>query len=335
MKLEIGQLERRIQAGLIRKQTKGDLSIYSYTEKCTFEMAWDKYTERSRGLILDFTGKVVALPFSKFWNVGEKCCPALPKRASFKAYSKIDGSLGIIFHHGGRWRVATRGSFDNDYTRWAEANMPDLSNFPTYWTVMAEICMPSDLDGMPRAVKHEPGLYYLGATDLYQINGVNDGDVCPSTSAHLWKGPIAESLLGAWSIDQLVRNAKHSAGIEGWVIRFDNGLRVKIKTAWYLQLFRAVSCLNEKHLKELMEKVGINECLQSFPEELREEAEALATEIRDRFEARREQIMKAFVENYHADRKTFALRILNHPERSYLFLIYDGKSIDSKLLEAC
>jgi len=334
MKFEIEQLERRIQAGFIRKQTKGDLSIYSYTEKCTFEMAWDKYTEWSRGLILDTTGKVIALPFKKFFNIGEKCCPSLPN-LSFEAYNKIDGSLGIWFNYNGLWQVATRGSFDNDYTKWAEENKPDLSDFPIHWTVLTEICMPLGLDGMPRAVNHNPGIYYLGATDLYQINGLNDGDICPNTSAHLWKGPVAESLPNAVSIDQLVHNAKHQKGIEGWVVRYRNGLRIKIKTSWYLELFRAISNLTEKNIKSLMAQQGLDEWLKVFPEELKDEAQAIYDEIQSRFVSRRESIMKNFVENYHLDRKTFALRINQHPDRSYMFMLYDGKDIDTRLLQDC
>jgi RNA ligase len=341
------QLERRVAEGWLRRQRSGNLQIFNYTEATQYGRKWDKYTRACRGLILDAEYNLVALPFEKFFNVGEADCPALPegREVSFEAYEKVDGSLGIWFFHEGEWRVATRGSFDNDYTAWAYQHRPDLTNFPMHWTVMTEICMPADLDGMPRAVKHEPGVYYLGATDLYSIQGLNNGDVCPSTTVHLWKGPIAGLLPDAASIDELTHKAKHHKGTEGWVIRYRTGLRVKVKTAWYLQIFRAISTLNEKHVKELMLKAGLDEWLKDFPEELQDEARAIYDGIQGRFVTRREAIMRDFARlqsesfsmsrDYRENRKAFALAVKDHGEKSYLFALYDGNTIDAKLLAEC
>ena len=42
--------------------------------------------------------------------------PDLP----FETMEKLDGSLIIIFHHNGRWRTATKGSFTSSQAQWAE-----------------------------------------------------------------------------------------------------------------------------------------------------------------------------------------------------------------------
>jgi hypothetical protein len=102
-----------------------------------------------------------------------------------------------------------------------------------------------------------------------------------------------------------------------------------------LQLFRAISSLNEKHVKELMLKAGLNEWLEVFPEELRDEAQAIYDEIQARFTTRRERIMKDFAAFWSPDRKTFALSVVNNPERSFLFRLYDKQDIDTKLLLDC
>lgn len=336
------QLERRVEEGWLRRQTDGDtgLQIFNYTEATQYGRKWDKYTLACRGLVLDSDYNLVAKPFPKFFNLGEPDCPALPEGADvgFEAFEKIDGSLGIWFFHDGRWRVVTRGSFQNEYVEWAVANAPDLSTFPTHYTILSEICMPSDLDGMPRAVKHEPGIYYLGATDLHSMVDLN-----PGTTAHMWRGPTAK-IHEAASVDELTHRAKRREGMEGWVVRYHNGLRVKIKTSWYLHIFRAISALNEKHVKELMLKAGLDEWLKDFPEELQDEARAIYDGIQARFVTRRDVIIKDFarinaettkMRDHRENRKAFALAVRNHPEKSYLFQLYDGLKIDARLLEEC
>ena len=60
----------------------------------------------ARGVILDPEAKrVVASPFPKFFNVGEKAdsIPNLP----FETFEKLDGSLIILFYHKGEWRTSS------------------------------------------------------------------------------------------------------------------------------------------------------------------------------------------------------------------------------------
>ena len=68
---------------------------------------------------------VRATPFPKLFNYGEFGI-ALPD-APFEVFDKLDGSLGIVFHDGARWRVVTKGAFDSAQARWAQvgAATPD------------------------------------------------------------------------------------------------------------------------------------------------------------------------------------------------------------------
>lgn len=332
------QLERRVPA-LIRKSTRGGLSIYNYTEECQYGRMWDKYTCMSRGLILDADGRVVAKPFPKFFNLGEPSCPALPNEP-YDVFEKVDGSLGIWYFFEDRWRVATRGSLENDYTVYAEQFAPLLTDMPKHWTVMTEICMPADLDGMARAVKHESGIHILGA-----VNRLSFDDIDPRIAREYWPGKLGAKWEGNEPIDHFLNRAKHEEGTEGWVVRFQSGLRVKIKTTWYLHIFRAISDLTEKHIRELMIHAGLDEWLKDFPEELQEEAKSIYDGIQTRFVARREVIMRDFarinaeatsmLRDFRENRKAFALAVKDHPEKSFLFTLYDGQNIDRRLLEEC
>jgi hypothetical protein len=39
--------------------------------------------------------------------------------------------------------------------------------------------------------------------------------------------------------------------------------------------------------------------------------------------------------DYRENRKAFALAVKDHGEKSYLFALYDGNTIDAKLLAEC
>lgn len=94
-----------------QKHPTGDLYIFNYTHKCQADGTWDDVTKMCRGLITDGSGKVVARPFDKFFNQSEN---GEPHQGLFKAYDKMDGSLGIMYPLDGKLYIATRGSFTSD-----------------------------------------------------------------------------------------------------------------------------------------------------------------------------------------------------------------------------
>src|SRR4030095_2830850 len=66
--------EEYVVAGLLRtdRTDDGRLAIYTYTDQCVYENAWDEVTRNSRGHIFDLqTGECVAWAFPKFFNLGE------------------------------------------------------------------------------------------------------------------------------------------------------------------------------------------------------------------------------------------------------------------------
>lgn len=64
--------EKLVESKYLNKKESGDLVLYNYSEACTYEKYWNKYTMESRGLILNkVTGETVARPFSKFMNATE------------------------------------------------------------------------------------------------------------------------------------------------------------------------------------------------------------------------------------------------------------------------
>jgi RNA ligase len=107
--------------GLVKEHVGHDgLRLYCYSESCIYERKWNDASLMARGLILDPDSKrVVAIPFTKFFNVGERAdsIPDLP----LETFEKLDGNLIFIFHHKGEWRCATKGSLGSEQAKWAAA----------------------------------------------------------------------------------------------------------------------------------------------------------------------------------------------------------------------
>ena len=73
----------------------------------------DPLVRQCRGLIVDEADgyRVVSRSFDKFWNHGEAHADAIDF-ATATVQEKLDGSLCVLYHHDGAWRVQTSGSAD-------------------------------------------------------------------------------------------------------------------------------------------------------------------------------------------------------------------------------
>jgi RNA ligase len=249
---------------LIHEQPGPDgLRLYVYTSRCVYETAWDFFTTAARGLILDTVSRrVVATPFPKFFNLGEhaQAIPDLP----FETFEKLDGSLIIIFHHAGRWRAATKGAFDSNQAKWAQARLDeaDLCSLVPGTTYLAEATYPEN-----RIVVRydEPALVLLAA---YGEDGMElDFDtVREAAGPPGWR--VAERHGFASIAELLHRAASLPRTREGFVMRFDNGLRLKVKGSEYRRIHAAISGVTPL---ALWEAIAAGDDMQTIRRDLPEE----------------------------------------------------------------
>lgn len=231
-------LERARGLGFVHRRinSAAGLQLFIYTPRCVYEDGWDEFTVMARGLIVDeAAGQVVATPFPKFFNVGERRgeVPDLP----FEAFEKLDGSLIIAFHHAGRWRAATKGAFDSEQAAWAQTRLDaaELSPLAPGTTYLLEAVYPEN-----RIVVRypEPALVMLAAYDGDGRELTYD-EVLVTCQALGWR---AARRHGFASIADMVG---HAAALprddEGFVIRFSNGLRLKLKGAEYRRIHALIS----------------------------------------------------------------------------------------------
>ena len=242
------------------------LTIWNYSEKVQYDNLWDDITTQTRGLVTDDKGNIVARPFTKFFNDSEKRHTPTP---DFDVYEKMDGSLGILFYYEGEWVLATRGSFTSDQAvkGFEMLQKYDYQKLHKDYTYLFEIIYKEnrivvqypyedlillgmihtetgyevDLYGEGNDVRLKNLITNLGFKVVRKYDGINDYSIL--------KGMIKD--------DE-----------EGFVVKFSNGDRVKIKGEEYLKLHKLITSVSTTAIWEMMsEGRDVLELLKEVPDE--------------------------------------------------------------------
>ncbi len=303
---------------LVSEQIGEDgLLLYCYTESCVYDRQWSDITLIARGLILDtYRETVAATPFPKFFNIGEgsTTVPDL----SFETFEKLDGSLIILWHHNGRWRAATKGSFRSSQAQWAAAKIAraDLSALTIGTTYLAEAIYPEN-----RIVVHydDEALVMLAA---YEEDGSEIGyDALQETAAHLgWRCAKRHSFN---AVSDLVIHAKGlPPSEEGFVLRFSDGLRLKVKGDEYRRIHALVSRLTPLAMWEALEAGDDMEAIRKqLPEEFWEDFDAITKVLGCQVARLAEAVQRAAAPLADLSDKEVGLQLAEFPEdvRTFIF----------------
>lgn len=298
-----------------------------------------------RGLVLHAdTHEVVAKSFPRFFNWGEVADEMeLFDFSDFSVHSKEDGSLVLLYHFAGEWRVNTRGSFAGDPMQhqtfsWAEAIAKAIGvplaeldgKLNCDYTYVGEFCSPWN-----KVVRKydKPTFYLLSAFDRKTLAEVGIEECDEIAQSLGWLRPIRYDFSSIDEIqDWLREQSANDATFEGVVIRDSKNARWKIKSATYLGLHRLKGddVWNPKHLLPFILAGEEEELLLYFPE------------IRDRFFELKSQILEEYCRLVEAwgdyrhieDQKEFALTIKGERFSSLLFQVRKehGKEQTSKHL---
>ncbi len=280
MKYDLSEFEKLVDSGHIRKVETADLVLYNYTDKTTYDRHWNEYTMAARGIIFEkSTGKLIAKPFPKFFNLGEMPETQLLNLPDqpYTVAEKLDGSLGIIYHYGNEWHVATRGSFSSTQ---AVKGLGMLTKYkmrmiPTNWTLLVEIIYPDNKIVVDYGSAEELvllGVYNSERQEEYQIalsgiTGMRDASKYDYTIEEM------AALQAILPKDQ-----------EGFVVRFDNGLRVKIKGKEYMRIAKMISTMSPLSFWESMVDGVVNkDYLIQLPEEFRPDFEPIIAELEEQY----------------------------------------------------
>jgi RNA ligase len=213
-------------------------SLFVYSPRAVYERMWTPFVLMARGLILhEASRRVIATPLPKFFNVGEGEGDLRLPPGPFEVFEKLDGSLAIIHHFDGIWRAATKGAFDSDQARWTEARLAaqDVSVLIPGITYLAEYTGP---DNVVVVRYPETALVLLTA---YLADGTEmDTPGIEATAAALgWRTPKRHAF-GSFA-DLALHAAALPRDQEGYVIRWQDGTRLKLKGAEYRRIHALIS----------------------------------------------------------------------------------------------
>ncbi len=328
MKIPLQDLQIRIvqKYVAVQKHPTEELYIYNYTPKAQYEKLWDEITLQCRGLILDALGEIVVRPFRKFFNLEEHLPLEIPHEP-FEVYEKMDGSLGILYWVNAEPFIASRGSFISDqarkatqllYTKYA-ASIPLLQRGVTY---LFEIIYPENRIVVDYGQKEELVLLALMDNET--------GLDLPLQEVGF---PLVKRYDGLKDIKTLKQLALYNQ--EGFVLKFESSLRIKVKFEEYVRLHRILTGVSNQLIWEMLKNnTPLDAILERVPDEFYNWVKHTREKLIKEFEAVEEPCKKDF--KVLEDRKSTALYFLTCPYPSILFSMLDGheyRSIIWKLIK--
>lgn len=279
-------------------QRKDGLILFDYNKTCTFAFDWDTITINGRGIVFEeSTGKLVARPYSKFWNMEELFFEnALTDRArllpieyqpnftgKFRVLEKADGSCAIVYFYNGEWRVNTRGSFNSDQAVWGKKYLD--SNIKTELmnrehTYIFEAIYPDNRIVINYGDKEALVLTGIIDTQTGDEFGVEYLEAeCAKIGCEMVKVLVFDKFEDLFTVrDTLTVNE------EGFVITFDNGYKCKLKGAAYCAVHKKMNNLTPLAFWNAFDVESFKmpeSFLGELPEEFRDSVDEL-TEITER-----------------------------------------------------
>ena len=339
MKINKEKLEEEIKKRNItkRKHPKYPLYVLNYSPECTYSKKWNKITKKCRGLIIDNDYNIIARPFKKFFNyqelIKDNKLGTIPKNNNFIIQEKIDGSLIILFNWQNEWLISTRGSFESEQVKYTKKyllpkyNLDKLDNNITY---LLETVYPQNRIVVDYGKKES--LYLLSGIETQTGKELNNKEllkICSETNFN------KVSTYSFNNINDILSYMKKNKGDnqEGYVLKWENGFRIKLKYEKYCELHKIITGLNPKSIwQSLLDNTYI-EYEKSIPEELFDYFNSIRLDLQKKFE----QIYYDSYEYYNniyspeKSRKELAEQFKNYKYPNILFSILDNKDFSKNI----
>ena len=311
---------------------------YMIAAEGTFDDAWSR---ECRGIVFDNkTGAVIGRPLHKFFNVNERESTRVENLDWSKVtrvMDKRDGSMihTVITEQG--IRLKSKKTFTSEVALAAEEWMHAQENKNVLrlahhlasldctaifeWTAPdarivlhypePELQLLHVRDNMTGEYHTFEDVFYLGVRfNVKVVDPVND----------FWND-------GKLDIAKMLDTAQTIEGIEGWVIQFENGEMVKLKTQWYLKRHRAMTFLRERDIAQLVLDEGLDDLKAMLVGEGVNIDEVLQIEARVLHDLREMalNVDVIFAADGHLDRKDFAIKHKGSPHFGLLMARYQGR----------
>ena len=329
-KIEWDVLNDYIEQSLIvaNKHPEYDIWILNYSPKAQSKKFWDDHTMSCRGMIIDADGNILARPFQKFKNYEEHDPSEIDMSQKYEIFEKMDGSLIIVFYYEPRmeWIVASRGSFISEQSIEAKKMIGiKTEKLNQNCTYLFEILYPENRIVVDYGDRRELVLL----TNLVTATGEEiPHNELITLYSYLFTVVKLYNDKNIRDLSEL--KALEEDNMEGFVIRFENGFRVKVKFTEYVRLHGILTNVSNltvwEHMKDNYE---FDELLDRVPDEFYEWLERTAEQLQQKFNAIERLALLEFVRIYHVneitERGSFAEQAKLFEHSSLLFKLYDKR----------
>lgn len=334
--LDVGALQRLLESRHISRSRHPSmpLSIYDYTTRTQFDGHWTRETIICRGLVVHDDGSIVARPLDKFFNLDEHASTMRDRLPSgpIEVTDKLDGSLVVLRNDPDGIAASTRGSFVSDQaglaTIWLRSRK--LGKLDPEITLCGELISPKNRIVLDYGEREE--------VVIVAARSVRDGRELSRSELEAYAAEVGLPVVShrtVHSIDALIDEATDAIGIEGWVARFSDGTRAKIKTPEYRRIHKLRCYLTPEVVRDAMRESKVDKLMMELPEEMWPEIRSMKSEIESRVERLVEVAARKhaeILERSGPNRKVYASFAKREPEAKFLFLLLDGRDARAEAL---
>lgn len=289
----------------------GSLILLNYA----YPKHWNAYECLCRGLILEAkTGNVIARGFDKFWNWEDN-----RDDNPVEITEKLDGSLILVFKYNNEMRTTTRGSFTSVQALHAAQLLTNynLSNLPENLTFLFEIIYPENHIVVNYGNRDE--LILIGVRDRLTGDDYFYDQYISLAHYYNFKTP---TIFTEKDIHYYVKWAKDlPVDFEGWVLRYADGTRYKIKGTNYFYANKLLYGMTYARLLDIFAKGAYNDFIAGAPPEIVAELSPYLARITDEVAYYKDEVRKAFLWAPKHTRKEFAIwSRSNYPELFHMLM---------------
>lgn len=332
------KIEKEVELGNVskRKHPRFPLYIYNYTPECQFDKKWNDINIQCRGLVLDEQYAIVIRCLPKFFNIEElELLNIKIPNLQYRIEEKKDGSLFLVTKWNNQLITCTRGSFESwqaiDATKIIQEKYTRYK-FKEGYSYLFEYIAP--INRIVVDYGNERDLYLL--TIIKNKNG-------KELNLNTRKRPFKRVKTFHYNYPFKKLQELNYGNEEGFVIKFENGFRFKLKFERYVYLHRIVTGFSAKRIWEsLKEGLDIEEIKRVAPEEFLEwmnnHIEKFTSEY-EKIENDVKKIVNSIKKMKLETRKEIALQIQKRCDKKHLSIAFnmldekDYKKMIWKLLE--
>ncbi len=311
---------------ICQKHPTKDLYIYNYSRTTQYESKWDEITLSCRGLVMDGEGNIVSRCFPKFFNLSEVINKNLIPNLPFSIFPKMDGSYISLFNYQDEWIINSRGSFESPQSAWALEILQKegFDCFEKENTYVFELIHPSNRIVVDYGDKKELSLLSI------INNKTGEETFGQNVGRHIAVQPI---------INDFLINAVKNLGIdaikstipsntEGYVVRYSNGFRYKVKSDEYVERHKIVTNITSYDVWEWLRNGNSwEELLQQTPDDIDNWLHKIKDNINKDYCFIANQCFDLYYKliKTTSNRKEFVQKISTHQLFSFLMNLYDLK----------